>query len=131
VRGLRYLHGLDNERTYVVALSTMALEAAGRDAGPGDEGEPSRAVTSRAPERERAQAARDNLMKEERALLTLLVADNSTRPAVEAQTVKANDARVAFTKVRLDLLWELRSVIPAQNRAQAFRCAEFSLVRRR
>lgn len=81
--------------------------------------------------RERAQAARDNLMKEERALLALLVADNSTRPAVEAQTVKANDARVAFTKVRLDMLWELRSVIPAQNRAQAFRCAEFSLVRRR
>lgn len=81
--------------------------------------------------RERAQTARDNMMKEERALLALLVADNSTRAAVDAQTVKAADARMALTKIRLEMLWELRAVIPAQNRAQAFRCAEFSLLRRR
>lgn len=81
--------------------------------------------------RERAQTARDNLTKEERALVALLIADNSTRAAVDAQTAKANDARLALTKIRLDMLWELRSIIPAQNREQVFRCAEFSLLRRR
>jgi hypothetical protein len=81
--------------------------------------------------RERAQAARDGLMKEERALFALLIADNSTRAAVDAQTAKVNDARAVFAKVRLDMLWELRTVIPAQNRTQGFRCAEFSLIRRR
>ncbi len=81
--------------------------------------------------RDRAQAAREGVMKEERALFGLLVADNSTRAAVDAQVTKANDARTAFAKVRLDALWELRSVIPAQNREQVFRCAEFTLFRRR
>lgn len=92
---------------------------------------PSQADPILAKYRERAQTARDNAMKEERALFALLVADSTTRAAVDAQIAKTNDARSAFAKIRLDMLWELRSVIPAQNREQAFRCAEFSLLRRR
>lgn len=81
--------------------------------------------------RDRLRTARENAAKEERALAALLVADNSTRAALDAQMVKANDARNAFARVRLDLLWDLRSVIPAQNRLLAFRCAERLLLRNR
>ena len=81
--------------------------------------------------RDRFAAARDALVKEDRALRALLVADNSTRPALEAQMVKTEAARSAVSRVRLDYLWELRGVIPATNRAIAFRCAQFYLIRRR
>jgi hypothetical protein len=81
--------------------------------------------------RDRFAAAREALVKEERALRALLVADNSTRPALEAQMVKTEAARSAVSRVRLDYLWELRSVIPATNRAVGFRCAQFHLIRRR
>lgn len=81
--------------------------------------------------RDRFAAAREAMIKEERALRALLVADNSTRPALEAQMVKTEAARSSVSRVRLDYLWELRSVIPATNRAAAFRCAQFYLIRRR
>jgi hypothetical protein len=81
--------------------------------------------------RDRFAAAREALVKEERALRALLVADNSTRPALEAQMVKTEAARSAVSRVRLDYLWELRGIIPATNRAAAFRCAQFHLIRRR
>jgi len=80
--------------------------------------------------RDRLQTARENMGREERALRTLLVADITTRAAVDTQIAKSNDARNAFARARLDLLWDLRSVIPAQNREQVFRCAEL-LIRRR
>lgn len=80
--------------------------------------------------RDRFTAAREAMVKEERALRALLIADNSTRAAVDAQIVKTEAARTALSRVRLDMLWELRSVIPATNREAAFRCAEF-LMRRR
>lgn len=80
--------------------------------------------------RDRIRTARENLVKEERALASLLVADNSTRAALDTQMTKTNDARNAFARLRLDLLWELRSVVPAQNRELAFRCAERLLLRR-
>jgi hypothetical protein len=92
---------------------------------------PSQADPILAKYRERAQTARDNVMKEDRALFALLIAENTTRAAVDAQTTKANDARSALARVRLDMLWDLRAVIPAQNREQVFRCAEFTLLRRR
>jgi hypothetical protein len=81
--------------------------------------------------RDRFAAARDALVKEERALRALLVADNSTRPALEARMLKTEAARSAVSRVRMDYLWELRGVIPATNRAIAFRCAQFYLIRRR
>ncbi|MGH2397466.1 MAG: hypothetical protein ACRDFW_10860 [bacterium] len=80
--------------------------------------------------RDRLQTARENMGREERALRTLLVAETTTRAAVDAQIAKGNETRNAFTRARLDLLWDLRSVIPVQNREQAFRCAEL-LMRRR
>ncbi len=81
--------------------------------------------------RDRLAAARETMVKEERALFALLVADSSTRPALEAQIVKTEAARTALSRVRLDMLWELRSVIPATNRDIAFRCAERRLFMRR
>lgn len=81
--------------------------------------------------RERLRTARENAVREERALRALLVADNSTKAALDAQTLKTNDARNALSRVRLDMLWDLRSVIPAQDRAIAFRCAERLLMRGR
>lgn len=80
--------------------------------------------------RERLQTAQQNMRREEQALHTLLVADATTRAAVDTQIAKSNDARNALARARFDLLWDLRSVIPAQNRDQAFRCA-FLLMRRR
>lgn len=80
--------------------------------------------------RDRLQTARENMVREERALGALLVADNTTRAALDVQIIKSNDARNAFARARLDLLWDLRSVIPTQNREQAFRCTEL-LMRRR
>lgn len=79
--------------------------------------------------RERLRVARENLVREERALRALLVADNSTKAALDAQSVKANEARAAVQRVRLDMLWDLRAVIPAQDRQVAFRCAEMLLMR--
>lgn len=79
--------------------------------------------------RERLRVARENLVREERALRALLVADNSTKAALDAQSVKANEARAAVRRVRLDMLWDLRAVIPAQDRQVAFRCAERLLMR--
>lgn|GEM_PF-2453103 len=81
--------------------------------------------------RDRLRTAQENLRREEQALRALLVADNSTRAAVDTQSRKAIDARNALLRVRLDILWELRSAIPAQNREQAFRCAEVLMMRRR
>jgi Spy/CpxP family protein refolding chaperone len=81
--------------------------------------------------RDRFIAAREAMMKEERAMRALLVADNSTRAAVDAQIIKTEAVRSALLRVRLDMLWDLRSVIPATNRAAAFRCAELLLLRRR
>ncbi len=80
---------------------------------------------------DRLTTAREAMVKEERALRALLVVDNSTRAAVDAQTLKTDAARSALTRVRLDILWELRSVIPATNREAAFRCAELLMLRRR
>jgi hypothetical protein len=80
--------------------------------------------------RDRLQTARANMGREEQALRTLLVAETTTRAAVDAQIAKSNETRNAFARARLDLLWDLRSVIPVQNREQAFRCAEL-LMRRR
>lgn len=81
--------------------------------------------------RDRLRTAREAVAKEERALQYLLIADNSTRAALDAQIVKTNDARNALSRVRLDLLWDLRAVIPAQDRTLAFRCAERLLLRNR
>jgi len=80
--------------------------------------------------RDRLTAAREAMIREERALRALLVADASTRAALDAQIVKTEAARTALSRVRLDLLWELRTVIPATNREAAFRCAELLLRRR-
>lgn len=80
--------------------------------------------------RDRFTAAREAMGREERALRAVLLADNSSRAAFDAQLVKTELARTALSRVRLDMLWDLRSVIPATNRAIAFRCAEF-LMRRR
>lgn len=80
--------------------------------------------------RDRFVAAREALGREERALRALLLADNSTRPALETQIVKTEAARAALARVRLDFLWELRSLVPVMNRAAAFRCARFYLRRR-
>ena len=80
--------------------------------------------------RDRFTAAREAMGREERALRAVLLADNSSRAAFDAQLVKTELARMALSRVRLDMLWDLRSVIPATNRAIAFRCAEF-LMRRR
>lgn len=79
--------------------------------------------------RERLRTARENLVREERALNELLVADNSTKAAVDAQHARAEAARTAMSRVRVDLLWDLRSVIPAQDRQIAFRCAQMLLLR--
>lgn len=80
--------------------------------------------------RDRLQTARESMVREERALRALLVADTTTRAALDAQIIKSNDTRNAFARSRLDLLWDLRTVIPAQNREQAFRCAELMMRRR-
>jgi hypothetical protein len=80
--------------------------------------------------RDRLQTARENMVREERALRALLVADTTTRGALDAQIIKSNETRNAFARSRLDLLWDLRTVIPAQNREQAFRCAELMMRRR-
>lgn len=79
--------------------------------------------------RDRLRTARDNLIKEERALRALLIADNSTRPTLDAQSQKTIEARNALLRIRLDMLWELRGAVPAQNRAQAFRCVERLMLR--
>lgn len=81
--------------------------------------------------RDRLRAAREAAVREERALRGLLVADNTTRAALDAQIARTNDARNAFAQVRLDALWELRSVIPAQDREVALRCAARLLMRNR
>lgn len=81
--------------------------------------------------RDRLTAVREAMAREERALRALLVADNTTRAALDAQLVKTESARTAVTRARMDMLWELRSVIPATNREAAFRCADFFLFRRR
>jgi hypothetical protein len=80
--------------------------------------------------RDRLTAAREAMMKEERGLRALLIADNSTRAALDAQIIKTEAARSALIRVRLDMLWDLRAVIPATNREVAFRCAELLLRRR-
>lgn len=80
--------------------------------------------------RDRFTSARDAMVKEERALRALLIAENSTRAALDTQLVKTEAARSALSRVRMDMLWELRSVIPTTNRAVAFRCAELLLRRR-
>jgi len=79
--------------------------------------------------RDRIRAARGALVKEERALRALLIADNATRAALDAQIAKTIEARNALARARLDALWELRAVIPAQDRALAFRCVERLLLR--
>lgn len=81
--------------------------------------------------RERLQTARTAMVNEERALRNLLVADATTRAALDSQIARTNDARNAFARVRLDMLWELRFVIPSQDRERAFRCAARLLMRRR
>lgn len=81
--------------------------------------------------RDRLRAAREAMAREERALRSLLIADNSTRGALDAQIAKANDARNTYARVRLDILWDLRSVIPVHDRELAFRCVERLLVRNR
>jgi Spy/CpxP family protein refolding chaperone len=79
--------------------------------------------------REPLRAAREAMATQERALRTLLVADNTTRAALDAQIARTNDARNAFARARMNALWDLRSVIPAQDRQVAFRCAERLLFR--
>lgn len=81
--------------------------------------------------RDRLRTAREAVAREERALRSLLIADTSTRAALDAQIAKTNDARNALARVRLDMLWDLRAVIPAQDRTLAFRCAERLLLRNR
>lgn len=81
--------------------------------------------------RDRLRAAREAAMREERALRSLLIADNTTRAALDAQIARTNETRNAMARVRLDALWELRSVIPAQDREVALRCAARLLMRRR
>ena len=104
----------------LVAGAAFAQQGPGGPRGPQCQGVlSSQAEAVVAKYRDRAQASREGLMKEERALFALLIADNSTRAAVDTQTAKVTDARTAFAKVRLDMLWELRSVIPAQNRLRA------------
>ncbi|MDQ7842652.1 MAG: periplasmic heavy metal sensor [Armatimonadota bacterium] len=81
--------------------------------------------------RDRLRAARENLRREERALRALLIAETSTRAAVDAQSQKVIDARNALLRSRLDMLWDLRSVIPPADRDLAFRCAWALMMRRR
>lgn len=81
--------------------------------------------------RERLQTARDNMMREERTLVSLLAAASTTRAAAEAQMTKVNAGRNALSRVRLDMFWELRSLVPVENREQAFRCAGRRLFRPR
>ena len=92
-----------------------------------------RVGSGRHPARDRLKAwiGRGQARREERALRALLVADNATKAALDAQNVKTNEARNALSRVRLDMLWDLRSVIPAQDREMAFRCAERFLMRGR
>lgn len=79
--------------------------------------------------RDRLRTARENVAREQRALRDLLVADNSTKAAVDAQQARAEAARTAMSRVQVDLLWDLRSVVPAQDRQLAFRCAQVMLRR--
>lgn len=79
--------------------------------------------------REPFRAAREAMVTQERALRSLLVADNSTRAALDAQIARSNEARNAFARARMNALWDLRSVIPAQDRQVAFPCAERLLFR--
>lgn len=81
--------------------------------------------------RDRLRTAREAVAREERALQYLLIADNVTRAGLDAQIAKTTDARNALTRVRLDMLWELRSVIPASDRTLAFRCVQRLLLRTR
>lgn len=79
--------------------------------------------------REPLRVAREAMATQGRALRSLLVADNSTRAALDAQIARSNEARNAFARARMNALWDLRSVIPAQDREIAFRCAERLLLR--
>lgn len=79
--------------------------------------------------REPLRAAAEAMRTQERALHTLLVADNTTRAALDAEIARSNDARNAFARARMNALWDLRSVIPAQDRQVAFRCAQRLLFR--
>jgi hypothetical protein len=81
--------------------------------------------------RERLQTARDAMLREERALINLMAAESTTRAAVDSQAAKVNEARGTLARMRVDMLWELRSVVPPENREQAFRCAGRFLLRRR
>lgn len=81
--------------------------------------------------RDRLRTAREGVAREERALQYLLIAENSTRAALDAQIAKTTEARNAFTRARLDLLWDLRPAIPAPDRGLAFRCVERLLLRNR
>lgn len=80
--------------------------------------------------RDRIVTARQTVGENERALRALLIADNSTRAALDAQIAKTEAARSALSRVRVDLLWELRSVVPAADRGLAFRCVAFYMRRR-
>lgn len=81
--------------------------------------------------RERLQTARDAMLREERALINLMAAESTTRAAVDSQAAKVTEARGTLARMRVDMLWELRSVVPPENREQAFRCAGRFLLRRR
>ncbi len=81
--------------------------------------------------RDRLRTARVAAVREELALRSLLIADSSTRAAVEAQMAKAAEARNTLTRVRVDVLWELRGVVPVQDRDLALRCAQRLLLRGR
>jgi Spy/CpxP family protein refolding chaperone len=66
--------------------------------------------------------ARFRVADESRALRRLLVADGTTRAELDAQAGRLAEARNAAQRARLELLWELRTVVPADQRERAMRC---------
>jgi Spy/CpxP family protein refolding chaperone len=66
--------------------------------------------------------ARFRVADESRALRRLLVAEGTTRAELDAQAGRLAEARNAAQRARLELLWELRTVVPADQRERAMRC---------
>lgn len=66
--------------------------------------------------------ARFRVADESRALRRLLIAEGTTRAQLDAQAARVADARNAAQRARLELLWELRTIVPADQRERAMRC---------
>ncbi|MDR5684407.1 MAG: periplasmic heavy metal sensor [Armatimonadota bacterium] len=66
--------------------------------------------------------ARFRVADESRALRRLLIAEGTTRAQLDAQAARLAEARNAAQRARIDFLWELRAVLPADQRERAIRC---------